>query len=94
MGKKQGPKKGHVIRISPELWGLICTSTSDKESISATLARLLHLSRNREEFWILPESLLVSRTVEAARGMAILRCVQEGKKDPVEEPIRVLKAPA
>jgi len=92
--KKQKPKKGHVIRVNPELWHLIHEESHDDESISKTLLRLLHLHGDPEEFWILPQSLLAARSVEAARGMAILRCVQKGKKDPVEEPIRVLKAPA
>ena len=92
--KKQGPKKGHVVRISPELWDLLSSQKGKKESVSKTLSRLLHLQGNREEFWLLPKSLLAARTIEDARGMAILKCVQEGKKNPVEEPIRVLKAPA
>lgn len=84
----QKPKKGRVIRITPDLVDLIAREQIPGETIYATLRRLLGLEG--EVSWVLPSDL--HQKIEDARGSAVLRAL--GKKTKKAErpiPVRPLR---
>lgn len=89
MKTKQKKKLGRVVRISPFLDDLVTKKRLPRESIAATLERLLGRSSDAKIYFILPEARIVCETIEEARGKAILIAVKSGMKKPKEKPIAV-----
>ena len=85
-------KPGKVVRLDPLIWKSVNQSRKGKETISATLRRLLGLPPRKgnyvpNTYYVLPGSLC--GTVEEARGEAIVRSVRGGKRKSIENPISV-----
>lgn len=84
--RKQKPKKGKVVRLSPDLVTIITEERRGKEPVHETIKRLLGLSG--EVRYVLPSDL--HESVEDARGVAVLRAVREkAKKRERPIPVRV-----
>lgn len=82
--KKQKPKKGRVVRLNPDLITIISEEQKDEETVSDTVRRLLGLTG--EINYVLPSD--IHRSVEDARGAAVLRAVR-AKQKKAERPIPV-----
>lgn len=85
--RKQKPKAGKVVRISPELVRLVAAKRSDRETVSETLNRLI---RGESRLYALPSDLFI--TLEEARGEAIVRRVKQ-KLAKAERPVVLREAP-
>lgn len=90
-------KIGHVVRVSDDAWDYISgTETrSAREAVDILILEMqdlrAHLERimKRKPLYVLPESGVVCKTLEEARGEAIIRAVRAGRKKPTEKPIEV-----
>ena len=82
--KKRKPKKGKVVRITPDIVNLILIERKEKETISGVIRRLLNLSG--EDRYVLPSDLYAR--IEEARGVAIVRAVKS-KNKKTEKPIKI-----
>jgi len=82
--KKQKPKKGRVVRLNPDLITIISEEQKDEETVSDTVRRLLGLTG--EINYVLPSD--IHRSVEDARGAAVLRAVR-AKQKKAERPVPV-----
>ena len=80
---KQKAKAGRVVRVTPELMKLIETKRTGRESVSATLKRIIN---GEQKYYALPSDLCES--LSEARGRAIMYKVQR-KLKAVEKPIAV-----
>lgn len=92
--KKQGPKKGKVVRVSPAVWSLLERERADGETIDALVRRVLGvaLKRSRKKiqtYFILPEAGIVCSSRKEALGAATLLFVRRGKRGTLEQPIEV-----
>ena len=98
-------KTGHIIRVSEFVWEFIQSQRrtrttrrgrKSRESVDSCMRRLFGFPSRRGILpesgivWILPKSGLALRSAEEARGMAILKSVEqsrlEGRKVRPEEP--------
>jgi hypothetical protein len=86
--RKQRPKKGRVVRITPDLVTIISEEQREGETIPETIRRLLGLSG--EVRYVLPSD--IHETVEDARGAAVIRAVRSRIKR-AERPIPVRVKP-
>ncbi len=84
--KRQKPKKGRVIRLTPDLVTIVAAEQERGEKIPDVLRRLLGLKG--EVRYVLPSD--VHETVEEARGEAVIRAVRRKLKRP-EKPITMRK---
>lgn len=84
--KKQKPKKGRVVRLTPDLVTIIAEEKEPGETIPAVIRRLLGLTG--EVRYVLPSDL--HETVEDARGAAVVRAVRR-KLKRTERPVSVRK---
>lgn len=96
--RKQGPKKGRVIRVSPDAWKIVEKSRKSEERIVMTVDRLiLGGLKKGKRYFILPDSGIVltnCRSLAEARGAAVLHSVRKfgrGKVKEAEEPIAVFE---
>lgn len=92
--RKQRPKRGHVIRLSPKAWSLVEKKKRSRETIAAVVERLLGLTAEGASsalsFYILPESgvVLKARSLAEAKGAAVLLAAKR-KRTEVERPVEV-----
>lgn len=92
--RKQRPKKGKVIRLTPGAWSLIEKKKKSRETIAATVERLLGLSSSgvadNFSYYILPESGIVikARSLAEAKGTAVLLAAKR-KRSEIEKPLEV-----
>jgi hypothetical protein len=85
--RKQKPKAGKVVRITPDLDRLISTKRADSETVSETLRRLIF---GESRLYVLPSDIFIS--LEEARGEAIVRRVKQ-KLTKAEKPVVLREAP-
>jgi hypothetical protein len=78
------PKKGKVVRLTPDLVNLVAESQREGESIPAVIRRLLNITG--EICYVLPSD--IHETIESARGIAVLRAVRS-KTGKIERPLAV-----
>lgn len=78
------PKKGKVIRLTPDLVTLVVENRRKNETIPAVIRRLLDIKG--EIRYVLPSDIY--ETVEDARGVAVLRAVKS-KMKKTEKPLVV-----
>lgn len=82
--RKQKPKKGKVVRLTPDLVVFLEGKRRDSETVSETFQRIL--GQIGETRFVLPSDL--HETIEEARGYAILRKVRTKAKQ-AEKPVKV-----
>lgn len=82
--KKPKPKKGRVVRLTPDLVRLIAEERVEGESVPDTIRRLLNLTGTLK--YVLPSDL--HETIEDARGIAVLRALRTRRP---ERPMKVRK---
>lgn len=80
------PKKGRVVRLTPDLVKILADEQRPDETIPATIRRLLKVTG--EILYVLPSD--VYEKVEDARGQAVLRAIR-AKTKRTEKPIEVRK---
>lgn len=87
MGKsKQKPKKGRVVRLTPDLVTIVTMEQQAGETIPDVIRRLLGLTG--EIRYVLPSDTYMS--LADARGAAVSRAVRSKKKvTETEKPIKV-----
>ncbi len=78
------PKKGKVIRITPDLQTIVEMEKKKNETIPEVLRRLLGLKG--EVRYVLPSDIY--ETPEDARGIAVMRAVK-AKNKKIEKPLPV-----
>lgn len=83
--KRQGPKKGKVVRLTPDLAQFLEKKKKEGETVAETFRRLLAPTPELMRF-VLPSDL--HETVEEARGYAILKKVRTKAKQ-AERPVKV-----
>jgi hypothetical protein len=83
--RKRKPKKGKVIRITPDLVTIITLEQREGETIPEVMRRLLGIE-GAEVRYVLPSDIY--ENVVDARGVAVLRAVNAGKRTS-EKPIPV-----
>lgn len=84
--KKQKPKSGRVVRLTPDLVALVAKEQREGEFVHSTIRRLLGVSGSI--CWVLPSDL--HEKVEDARGEEVIRAFR-GKRKPKEKPVPVRK---
>ena len=80
--KKRTPKKGKVVRLTPDLVKLVSSEQREGESVPSVIRRLLGLTG--ELIYVLPSD--IHETVADARGEAVLRAVRKRAKK-IERPV-------
>jgi len=86
--KDKSGKPGKVVRVSPELWKLICTERTEGESVDSVLRRVIGIDATIEEFFVVPSDLCKSPA--EARGHAVIKAVRTRNKDLAKEtPLKV-----
>jgi len=84
--RKQKPKKGKVVRLTPDLASLILEERMPDETIPEVIRRLLNPADGIS--YVLPSDLYP--TIEDARGAAVIRKVVR-KEEKTERPVPVKK---
>jgi hypothetical protein len=83
------PKPGRVVRLDRNLAGLLAEIMEPGETVSSAIRRLIEgHGRTVETYFVLPSSLY--RTIEDARGAAVLAKIQRGLQR-TEKPVAVMK---
>lgn len=88
MSRKQKPKKGKVVRLTPDLVTIITEEHQEGETVPETIRRLLGLTG--EVRYVLPSD--IHESIEDARGAAVIRAVRS-KIKRTERPIPVRRVP-
>lgn len=87
--RKQKPKKGKVVRLTPDLVRLISKEQGEGETVASTIRRLLAFEG--DIVYVLPSD--IHEEIEDARGIAVLRAVRKGRgRGTIERPV-VLRRP-
>lgn len=81
---KRKPKKGRVVRLTPDLVTIIAEEQEDGETIPEVIRRLLGLTGSVR--YVLPSDIYDS--IEDARGVAVVRAVR-AKMRRAERPIQM-----
>lgn len=84
--KKSRPKKGKVIRLTPDLVTIIVEERTPGETYPEVIRRLLGLKGDVR--YVLPSD--IHETVADAKGAAVVRAVRKRQKK-IERPIPVRK---
>lgn len=82
--KKPKPKKGRVVRLTPDLVTIIASEQQKGETIPSVIRRLLGLTGTVR--YVLPSDIY--ENVVDARGVAVLRAVN-AKTRKIETPLPV-----
>lgn len=88
------PKKGKVVRLTPETWRLIRDHKMGGETIDQVIRRLMELPPLKgEAYYVLPNSLLVDKDRAKLLGRAVMMAVAQGRRKIQEKPILVREVP-
>jgi len=94
--KKPNRDKGKPVRLSNEVLNELRSRLRRGESFDSLMRRFFGLPDRLgnpqpiRTYWLLPSALVAAPSLAEARGEAILRAVQQGKRK-TERPIKVIE---